>query len=110
MDAQIKTVALGEEQTMRTADQLLEELNSALQDNCVVLIDTSAVERIDVAGLQVLIAAKRSARAANKICRIDIAEDSVVAKALRDSGLTADKACPLRVSAARDAQHSVPQA
>ncbi|HJV52080.1 MAG TPA: STAS domain-containing protein [Noviherbaspirillum sp.] len=66
------------ELTIYQAGELKQTLQAALQQGDALEIDLSAVGEIDTAGVQLLIAAKKSAQAAGKELRLVAHSDAVV--------------------------------
>ncbi|WP_286757768.1 STAS domain-containing protein [Ralstonia sp. RL] len=66
------------EMTIYQAAELKQTLASALRQGEALEIDLSAVGEIDAAGIQLLIAAKKSAQAAGKELRLVAHSDAVV--------------------------------
>ncbi len=84
-----REIALGSDLTLREAPQILAQLQEALECDPPLLVDCSAVESADVGGLQLLVAAQKSAAARARPLRIRIPAGGAVAQALDSSGIAA---------------------
>jgi anti-anti-sigma factor len=81
-----KTLSLSGSLNVDRATSLQGELSSALGEAKYVLVDLSGVEEIDLSALQILYAARRSAKAANKELHLVGSMSSKVVKRLAACG------------------------
>ncbi|MBF0426665.1 MAG: STAS domain-containing protein [Magnetococcales bacterium] len=86
-NAQEAVFHLPENVRVREVAELRTELLARLRDQPGLTIDGTRVERIDISGVQLLIAAQRQAERDGQALSFRIPDDGAVAKLIRDSGL-----------------------
>jgi ABC-type transporter Mla MlaB component len=79
-------LALSGDLSLRAIGALHAELKQAVAEHPAIAIDTSAVESADVAGLQLLVAAARTAAAAGHTLTLNAAQGSPMARVLIAAG------------------------
>lgn len=87
------TLSLGGEITLLQAQDLLALLNEALEATDHVVIDIEEVTDIDMAGLQLLCAAHKTAVDLNKQWVMDPNQPDVLATRVRQAGLACRQHC-----------------
>lgn len=87
MSTETATIVLDGDLTVRAASRIQATLTEALAANRHVTLDCRAAERADLAFLQLVLAARKSAAAAGGALRLVAPDGSAVADAARRAGL-----------------------
>ena len=93
--AKTHTVTLAGNIGLREASGLAAQLKTAIAAHPSVTVVTDAVTDIDIAGLQVLVAAHRTALAAGKALSMRAAKDGAMRRALTRAGFYDKSGAPL---------------
>lgn len=88
------TVVLRDAAGIRDAGSLANELRAALEAHPAVEVETGALTSVDVAVLQVLVAAHKTARAGGRALRIHAPHGGVLERVLEQSGIAASLDLP----------------
>lgn len=92
---QENAVNLAGELTLRMVGEVQEQLRQAVADNQVVGIDGTEITEIDISVVQVLIAAFKSAAAADKRLSVSFSAGGALDQALKRAGFLAPQGEPL---------------